>query len=54
MVKVARLYEKIKLALSVKEAVNNCKIFINDLIEKNISIYGVNTGFKDLVNVFIS
>jgi histidine ammonia-lyase len=54
IVNVARFYEKIELSLSVKEKINNCKIFISEIIKKNVSIYGVNTGFGDLASIAIS
>jgi len=53
-IKVARFHEKVKISKTSIEKVNSARKYIEEVIEKDIPIYGINTGFGKLSDLPIN
>lgn len=54
VVTVSRHYEKVKLADNAVEKIIKSRNFVEKILRENKTVYGINTGFGELANRFIS
>lgn len=53
-IRVARFKEKVTIADKSKELVLKARLFVEEVVQKEIPVYGINTGFGKLSDVSVS
>lgn len=54
VVAVSRKYERVELAAGAVDKIIKSRKFVEKILKENKTVYGINTGFGELANTFIS